>query len=493
MATVFAVAATVIGLLIVGWPGIIALALYVELTLEQTLVLSAFAGVTTLGLVSGSHLFFGRDFWRRLNTWVDGDRSGVAGLRADAFNYHRWVVLRSAIVASIGSVATIGTLIAIMADLSLSGFLIVAGAITMGIHSGALVIAVSFDLLLRPIREALDADEPDRLPAPAQRWGLESRLLASAAGLAYVIGTVTPVAALRIGWGPGRLAAAMGVTAVLVLVNAVGVYWFLGVRPVLRPIEDLIAGTQRVARGDFTARLAVTSDDELGQLVASFNLMQAGLTERERLHTAFGSYVDPDLAERVLAQGDELFAGEEVDVTVFFIDIRDFTAYSERVSARDAVSRLNELFGMVVPVLRQHRGHANKFSGDGLLAVFGVPEQVADHADRAVAAATEIQCCVREAFGEELRIGIGVNTGRVIAGTVGGGGKLEFALIGDPVNVAARVEQLTKETRDPILVAQATVDALERLPDGLVSRGLYQVKGKTEPIAVYGLDPFRLG
>jgi len=176
---------------------------------------------------------------------------------------------------------------------------------------------------------------------------------------------------------------------------------------------------------------------------------------------------------------------------VFFVDIRDFTAWSERTTAHEAVSRLNALFDIVVPVLREHHGHANKFSGDGVLAVFGVPEQTDDHAGKAVQAAAEIQRRVRNAFGEELRIGIGINTGRVIAGTVGGGGKLEFALIGDPVNVAARVEELTKQTGDPILLTQATVDSLTSAPGGLTSRGSHHVKGKAEPIAVHALDPFR--
>lgn len=153
----------------------------------------------------------------------------------------------------------------------------------------------------------------------------------------------------------------------------------------------------------------------------------------------------------------------------------------------------SRLFGVVVPILRDHQGHANKFSGDGVLAVFGLPERVADHADRAVDAACEIQRQVQHRFGEELRVGIGINTGRVIAGTVGGGGKLEFALIGDPVNVASRVEQLTKDTGDSVLLTQATLDALSVRPAGLVPRGAHLVKGKEDPIRVHGLDPMAAG
>jgi adenylate cyclase len=131
-------------------------------------------------------------------------------------------------------------------------------------------------------------------------------------------------------------------------------------------------------------------------------------------------------------------------------------------------------------------GHVNKFLGDGALAVFGAPNDLGGHADIAVEAAIEIQRLVRERFQGELRVGIGINTGVVIAGTIGGGGKLEFTLIGDAVNVAARVEQLTKTTGDTILLTQQTVDAL-RAPTGVVNQGAHTVKGKAAPVTVYGL------
>lgn len=134
-------------------------------------------------------------------------------------------------------------------------------------------------------------------------------------------------------------------------------------------------------------------------------------------------------------------------------------------------------------------GHVNKFLGDGALAVFGAPNDLADHADAAVNAAVLIHRRVGERFGDELRIGIGINTGQVIADTIGGGGKLEFTLIGDAVNVAARVEQLTKAAGDPILLTQQTVDALDFRPPGLANRGVHARKGKSVPIAVFGLDP----
>jgi adenylate cyclase len=133
----------------------------------------------------------------------------------------------------------------------------------------------------------------------------------------------------------------------------------------------------------------------------------------------------------------------------------------------------------------EHGGHANKFLGDGLLAVFGAPERLEDHADRAVAAAVEIAGKLAEHFGGEVRFGIGVNSGPVVVGSVGGGGRLEFAVIGDPVNVAARVERLTRETGDVILITEATRRLLSDGSFELEERGEFALKGVSEPVPIY--------
>jgi class 3 adenylate cyclase len=257
----------------------------------------------------------------------------------------------------------------------------------------------------------------------------------------------------------------------------------------LRPIRDLDEGTERVAAGDYSQRLPVVQDDDLGVLAASFNRMQAGLAERQRLQAAFGTYVDPALAARLLEQGDDVFTGERRQVTVMFVDIRDFAPFAEANTAEDTVARLNALFEIVVPAVVDAGGHVNKFLGDGALTVFGAPDDLADHADAAVTAALLIHRLVAERFGGALRIGIGINTGLVIAGTIGGGGKLEFTLIGDTVNVAARVEQLTKTTGDAILLTDNCVDALVSPRSGLIDRGLHELKGKSAAVRIFGLDP----
>jgi adenylate cyclase len=255
-------------------------------------------------------------------------------------------------------------------------------------------------------------------------------------------------------------------------------------RSVLQPIQALQDGTARVAQGDFSVRVPVLGTDETGRLAGSFNTMVSGLAERERLREAFGAFVDPDVAERVLVEGTYL-EGQEVEVTILFLDIRDFTGFSEREGPREAVARLNELFELIVPVLVGHGGNANKFVGDGLLGVFGAPERLDDHADRAVAAAIDIARSVREHYGERLRIGIGLNSGSVVAGTIGGGGRVEFTVIGDVVNTAARVQDVTRLTGDDVLLTEATRALLTGDHGGFVARGDAALKGKRTRVALH--------
>jgi adenylate cyclase len=216
--------------------------------------------------------------------------------------------------------------------------------------------------------------------------------------------------------------------------------------------------------------------------------MMQGLLEREALREAFGAYVDPDVAERVLEEG-ELIEGQEREVTVLILDVWDFTEFAQHSSARETVGFLNELFGIAVPCVTEHGGHANKFLGDGLLAVFGAPYRLPDHADRAVAAAGAIARALTRRFGHSPRFGIGVNSGPVVVGSVGGGGRLEFAVIGNTVNVAARVERLTRETGDAALLTEATRCLLTNGSENLEPRGDFALKGVSEPVPTYALVP----
>jgi len=340
---------------------------------------------------------------------------------------------------------------------------------------------------LRPVRAAIAGNTRigDSLPRSRPTFAAWSKMYTLA--VAFAFATAGAILASVIDGAREYPVVAVVIACALTLVS--GQLTVLTTSPYLQPIRDLAKGTERVAVGDYSQRLPVVQDDDLGALAASFNRMQAGLAERQRLQAAFGSYVDPALAARLLAQGDDVFTGERREVTVMFVDIRDFTPFAEAHTAEDTVARLNALFEIVVPAVVDAGGQVNKFLGDGALAVFGAPNDLADHADAAVTAAVLIHRLVAQRFGGELRIGIGINTGVVIAGTIGGGAHLEFSLIGDTTNVAARVEQLTKTTGDAILLTDQTVDALVSRPPGLVDRGAHTMKGKSAPTKVFGLDP----
>jgi adenylate cyclase len=355
-----------------------------------------------------------------------------------------------------------------------------AAALLIGVHS-------IVEGALRPARVAIAGDSGigDSLPRSRPTFAAWSKISMLAVAFGFSVGAAMLGATFDQVNEEPILAVVIGCVAICF---AVPISVGAGFSPSLRPIRDLAEETVRVANGDYSQRLPVVQDDDLGALAASFNRMQAGLAERQRLQAAFGTYVDPSLAARLLQQGDDVFTGERRQVTVMFVDVRDFTPFAEANTAEDTVSRLNALFEIVVPAVVDAGGHVNKFLGDGALAVFGAPNALADHADTAVNSAVLIHRLVAERFGGELRIGIGINTGLVIAGTIGGGGKLEFTLIGDTVNVAARVEQLTKNTGDAILLTQQSVDALVTRPLGLIDRGSHALKGKSAAVQVFGLD-----
>jgi adenylate cyclase len=365
----------------------------------------------------------------------------------------------------------------------------VVGAVAPGIGM-ALIGTHSFgEAALRPARAALSRDTGIGDSLPRSRPTFAAWLVLSMLGSMLVFSVIGAMLGAVLCRGSDAPVVALVIGCASTLGFGLPITIGAMVSPSLQPIRDLARATERVAAGDYSERLPVVQDDDLGALAGSFNRMQAGLAERQRLQAAFGTYVDPALAARLLEQGDDVFTGERREVTVMFIDIRDFTPFAEANTAEDTVSRLNALFEIVVPAVVDAGGHVNKFLGDGALAVFGAPNNLADHADAAVDAAVLIQRLVAERFGGELRIGIGINSGVVIAGTIGGGGKLEFTLIGDAVNVAARVEQLTKTTGDAILLTHHTADALNGRPPELIDRGSHALKGKSAPVQLFSVEP----
>ena len=449
------------------------------------------AVVTGVAVLAMSYVFLppGHRRFRLAQQWAAGHEVDRATALKDTYAYARRPVSRLVAVHAVLAATLLVVVGAVVGapESRLVQYAIVGTVVGIAVQLIALHSVV--EGALRPVRIALSGDTEigDSLPRSRPTFAAWSNLsmvmvaLAFAVSGAMLAGVFKRAAEVPVLWVVIGCALAFGFAVPI----TVGV----GFSPSLRPIRDLAAGTERVAAGDYSRRVPAVQDDDLGALAASFNRMQAGLVERQRLQAAFGTYVDPALAARLLEQGDDVFTGERREVTVMFVDVRDFTPFAEANSAEETVARLNALFEIVVPAVVDAGGHVNKFLGDGALAVFGAPNDLADHADAAVSAAVVIHRLVAERFGGALRIGIGINTGVVIAGTIGGGGKLEFTLIGDTVNVAARVEQLTKTTGDAILLTHQTVDALVSRPLGLTDRGSQALKGKSAGVRVFGLDP----
>jgi adenylate cyclase len=422
---------------------------------------------------------------RPADPWLRGERTpetaiaawrALAGLPLDLIRYARGLPVVLNIVP-----------ISIYLTLEIGGpffpaVLVMAAGVGIVVAYAMFLRFFAVELAMRPVLERASCEIPDGTDLGRATVPLRWRLLV---GLP-VINVITGVVVVGLATDNPSVRT-LGVAVLVALGVAFTISLELSVlllRSIVGPIQDLQDGTERVAAGDLSTRVPVVGSDETGSLAGSFNQMVAGLEERERLREAFGAFVDPVLAERVIEEGTTL-EGEEAEVTVLFLDIREFTAFAERSSAREVVAELNRFYDYVVPLLAHHGGHANKFVGDGLLAVFGAPDRLSDHADRCVDAAVQIVEVVEEAYGGALRIGIGVNSGPVVSGTVGGGGRVEFTVIGDTVNTAARVEEATRETGDAILVTEAVCRLLRHDHGGFVERRDVPLKGKTERVRLY--------
>jgi adenylate cyclase len=305
-----------------------------------------------------------------------------------------------------------------------------------------------------------------------------------------------PVGALYVGFSKESITAALATarnraTLITVGLVMVGIGGAVALATLLsRPIFRLVAGTRAIAEGNFQVALPVTSRDELGTLTEAFNQMARSLREKEMIKRAFTRYVAREVVEEILKDPEQLvLTGERREVTVLFCDIRGFTPLAERLSPEEVVSLLNEFYTLMIETTFKHDGTLDKFLGDAVMAIFGAPIAHPDHAMRAVKTALAMRSGVgelnerRAAVGKEpIRIGIGVSLGEVVAGTVGTEDRMEYTVIGDSVNLAARLVDNAKPGR--ILISHRTY---ERVQDHIevVALGPLKVKGKEEQVEVY--------
>ena len=218
--------------------------------------------------------------------------------------------------------------------------------------------------------------------------------------------------------------------------------------------------------------------------------------ERERVRELFSRFVPEHVVDDVLERTDEdlRLGGSRGVGTVMFTDIREFTAFTERTQPDRVIDLLNEYFGEMIEAVFHHGGTLVGYLGDGLLAVFGAPIPLDDHADRALAAAREMVAVrlprfnrrVRErTLGNGFEMGIGLNSGLFVAGNVGSARRLEYTVYGDTVNTASRIEGMTKITGQSVLIADSTRQALLRPPSDLVHVGEFDVRGKQSGIRLW--------
>jgi adenylate cyclase len=234
---------------------------------------------------------------------------------------------------------------------------------------------------------------------------------------------------------------------------------------------------------DLFERLAGEAGRGASHAVDELKRLHAAVVEREASTQALRSFVPSGVADRV---GSAPIEQVEVEATILFSDIRGFSTLAERMPPRELADLLAKHLAAMAEVVLAHGGTIDKFAGDAVMAVFGVPDPQPDHAERALRCAEAMQARQAELNAEAerpLAVGIGVNTGVVIAGTMGGGGRLEYTVIGDAVNVAQRLQ--TVAGPGEIIASSSTVTA----SPGVAAEpaGAQEVKGRTEPVEIYRL------
>ena len=256
------------------------------------------------------------------------------------------------------------------------------------------------------------------------------------------------------------------------------------------PLKQLTEAARKISEGDFKINLKPRGRDELATLSTTFNEMALGLQERDRVKDTFNKFHNKEIADQILS-GEVKLGGERKEATIFFSDVRGFTGMSESMEPEQVVEMLNEYMTRMVAIIRAHGGIVDKYIGDAIMAIWGVPIGKPNDNYNAILACLEMRKDLaklnelRISRGQvALKIGMGLNRGSVIAGNIGSNEKMEYTVIGDSVNLASRMESMTKTYGSDFLISK---NVYEPVADRFIFKQdkSAHVKGKSEPIEVY--------
>ena len=278
------------------------------------------------------------------------------------------------------------------------------------------------------------------------------------------------------------------VITIFILLFGSGIALLLGIR-FSRPISNLVLATREIGLGNYQHKIILARNDELGSLATAFNRMGEELWKNALMQKSFGKYIGSEVLEMIMADPEsDWLKGHRNEATIVFVDIRGFSSFSEINEPEEIVEKLNEYFEIATQSIQNHGGYVDKFIGDAVLGVFGVPVYHKDHAERAVRSAAHMQkeFLKRQENGNVLlqAVGIGINSGVVVSGNIGSQDRMEYTVIGDSVNLAAHLYRLANPGE--IIISKSVYSKIKEMvqADPLPSQN---IKGKTEPVETFKL------
>ena len=277
----------------------------------------------------------------------------------------------------------------------------------------------------------------------------------------------------------------------LIIALSIAMSFAMG-RRITQPIDKLVNASRAIGNGEYTFRFRERRKDELGLLMTAFNEMAEGMLEKSQVKSALSRYVSPGVARQILSNLDDIsLSGKRIEGTVLFADISGFTSISEKTKAEELVSMLNRYFSLITCACSLNHGIVDKYMGDGVMLVFGAPEDDKDHAFHAISCALLIQKLIthensqREATGLfPVQFRVGINTGSMLAGNMGSHERMEYTVVGDTVNLASRLCGITNSGQ---IVISREMYARDDVT-GRVLAGEYQsirLRGISQPVITY--------